>query len=145
MSCRLTGRQAKDILDTYVRAWDGKARSSSGKPTKHCRDVELRARASTWSDCPNPNLYETPRSKAQLLAYVDLGGGRFSSVGIKCADGSYIQPDMQVMKSFRHARAVKFVESQANPFDSYFELTPGGRLMLGLFPASATRQCGDRS
>ncbi len=140
MSCRLTGSQAKEILDTYVHAWDGsKTKSSSGKPTKRCKDVGLRSRASTWSDCPNPGLCETRRSKAQLLAYVDLGGGRFSSVGIKCADGSYIQPDMQVMKSFRHARAVTFVENRVNAFDSYFELTPDGRLMLGLLPDSGTR------
>src|SRR5262245_31677586 len=104
MHCRLSGHEAKELLDDYVRAWDStKDRSSSGAPTKSCKDIGIRAQLATWRDCPNQDLYREMRSQAQLRAYVDLAGARFSAVGIRCADGYFIQPDMQVMKSFRRA------------------------------------------
>lgn len=140
MACRLSGREAKDLLDEYVRLWDpARDGSSSGKPKSRRQLSRERGREASWRDNPKPDLRLRPRSCGQLLAYVDLVGGCFSSVGIECADGAFIEPDMQVLKSFRGAGIVAFREDQADPWESYFELTSVGRRFLRLLPNGDTR------
>ncbi len=141
MPCALTSDEAYDLLHRYVAAWDrSKERSSSGKPkTQSQLRLEL-GRGQMWRTCQRPELAEKNRSIGQIRAFVDMCGGRFEAVGIRCADGMFIQPDQQVMQAFVARGYVRFVECPRE-LDSYFELTDDGRAYLGLFRAdSATQQ-----
>jgi hypothetical protein len=93
-----------------------------------------RGRGAVWRHNPKPDLYLKPRSRGQLLAYIDLASGAFSAVAIECRDGLFIEPDMQVMKSFLGIRFVTFQEDRASPMKSRFEISPAGRRFLGLLP-----------
>jgi len=120
--------------------WDPpKDGSSSGKPKSRSELSRERGREASWRDNPRPDFHLKPRSRGQLLAYIDLAGGCFGAVGIECADGVFIEPDMQVLKSFRGAGIVAFREDRADPWESYFELTSAGRRFLRLFPNNETR------
>lgn len=120
-----TFREARNILNDLCIRLDGKE-ASTNKVVSETRNLEGMTER-WWLDhddtCPP---HDSPRSRAYLAAYSQIGGPVFFGSGIPLNDGGLLQPDRGVMKSMLLAECVTLGVSRRG----LFELTQKGKDLI---------------
>ena len=124
VSDRMRFADAKKLLDARCRAVNGKIASTNKTPSK---EPNLPGREQTWwlehqGSCPP---HDSPRSKAYLRTYVEIGEPIFFASGIPLT-GGFMHPDRAVMKALLMADCVVLNGDHY----SRFELTQKGQELI---------------
>ncbi|MCD2183668.1 hypothetical protein [Rhizobium sp. GN54] len=112
----LTREIAVRIIDALAIAIDGKSASAK---TFNCKPADV-AKFDNWQDALYSTSQDTPRTRALVLAYALLSGGKLAKGGFQI-DGHWFHPDIWVVKTMLNKGYM--IE---NADGSHFELTESG-------------------